>query len=496
MKIGLEKKLKISNSGQLCIVFVPQGKTSQVSQIFPEVGARLKKSVKRKVFEGGFKEEVMYRDLTGVCENVCVVGVGPVNKLTRERIRQCGAHGAAQAQRVKAEKVSLVLDTLSFFRKDYEGIYQALFEGVLLTNYSFDNYKEKKKRISNFSIGFLGKGSSQWNAATKALKKAEILSDSVNFVREIGDLPGNILTPQEFAKRVTLKARGTGLKVTVWDKARIRKEKMGGLYGVSLGGGPDPRFIILEYKGGRASKKPVYYVGKGLTFDAGGISLKPPKAMDEMRYDMCGGAAVAGAMLAIAKLKKKTNAVGLIPCTENMLGPFANKPGDILRARNGKTVEVLNTDAEGRLILMDALSYASEKKPAVIFDAATLTGAVVVALGNTHTGVFTRDDALWSKIYKASTASGEKMWRMPLDDEHKKDMKGHYADIQNISSFYGAGSSTAAAFLENFVDKGIKWAHFDIAGTAWNVGNRLNYCPKKGGSGVLVRTFVELADKF
>jgi leucyl aminopeptidase len=208
---------------------------------------------------------------------------------------------------------------------------------------------------------------------------------------------------------------------------------------------------------------------------------------------MCGGAAVIASMLAIARLKLKVNAIAFVPATENLAGPAATKPGDIVIARNGKSIEVNNTDAEGRLILADALVYACEQKPAMILDTATLTGAMVVALGNSHTGYFTRDNDLSDMIEEASVESGEWLWRMPLTDHHVKDMKGTYADLSNISSSKGAGSATAAAFLEQFVDKDIPWAHFDVAGTAWHCGNRLNYCPSKGATGVMVRTFVRMA---
>ena len=212
-----------------------------------------------------------------------------------------------------------------------------------------------------------------------------------------------------------------------------------------------------------------------------------------MKYDMCGGANVIGTMLAIAKMKLKVNVIGLVASTENLVGPAATKPGDVHTARNGKTFEVNNTDAEGRLILADALSYASEQDPAMICDVATLTGAIIVALGNLHTGYFSRNDQFCKQIEKASEASGEWVWRLPLTDFHLKDMKGTFADLSNISAGKGAGSATAAAFLEQFVAEGIPWAHFDIAGTGWAVGSRLNYAPAKGASGVMVRTFVELA---
>lgn len=421
-----------------------------------------------------------------------------VPKASIEDIRSAAAAAYQLMAANKFSHFALDFDSLAKATKKSDEAAEAVTEGVLLSAYSFDDHKEKPKKKS-FAVSQVDLVSSKapTAAVSNAVKEGIALSESVNFTRWLGDQPGNKMTPPLLAKAAQDEAKGIAkLKVTVWDKARIKKEKMGGLYGVNLGGGPDCRFIIMEYKGAAASKKPVCFVGKGLTFDCGGISIKPSKGMEEMKYDMQGGATVIGTMLAIARLKLKVNAIAFVPSTENMPGPFANKPGDILTARNGKTVEVDNTDAEGRLILMDALAYASEKKPAVIFDAATLTGAVIVALGNSYTGVFTRNNKLMGKIQKAADTTGEWVWSMPINDHHVADMKGTYADLSNISSFAGAGSSTAAAFLEQFVDKDIPWAHFDIAGTAWNVGNRINYCPKKGASGSMVRTFVELAKNY
>jgi leucyl aminopeptidase len=218
--------------------------------------------------------------------------------------------------------------------------------------------------------------------------------------------------------------------------------------------------------------------------------------MEEMKYDMMGGASTIATLLAIAKLKLKVNAIGIVPASENMPGPHANKPGDILTARNGKTVEVNNTDAEGRLILSDALVYASEQDPEFIVDSATLTGAMVIALGDIHTGFFSRDSKLTAKINKAAEASGEALWEMPFNSEHLKDMKGSFADLQNVAARRGAGSATATAFLGEFVDSKIPWAHFDIAGTAWHNGHRLPYTPARGASGIVIRTFIELAKQF
>jgi len=430
-------------------------------------------------------------------DHTIVVGI---ESTATEDLRKAATAAAQVAQTNKISEVSVHLATLGKSIKDLAEATHALTEGFGLSTYRYDRFLSKPKENDTKKklevVHLLVSGKMNLSMAAKGVGSGLVMTECVNFARSLGDAPGNVITPVTLAEEARSAAKGSGLKVTIWDKARIKKERFGGLYGVNLGGGPDCRFIYMEYQGAGKSKRPVAFVGKGLTFDSGGISIKPSGGMEEMKYDMCGGAAVIATMLAIAKLKLKINAIGLVPATENMSGPMANKPGDILIARNGKTVEVFNTDAEGRLILMDALVYACEQKPAAVFDAATLTGAIVVALGNSYTGVFSRDKKLLKIIQDAADQAGEPIWPMPINDDHLADMKGTHADLCNISSFKGAGSSTAAAFLEQFVEKDIPWAHFDIAGTAWNIGNRVPYCPKKGASGVMVRTFVELAKKF
>ena len=352
--------------------------------------------------------------------------------------------------------------------------------------------KKKKDDTQIHIVTKFGKDKS----VAQAFNEATVLAACTNFAKRLGDMPGNLMTPTILADHAIAAAKGTSLKVTAWDKKRIEKEKMGGLLGVAAGSAQEPRFIVMEYFGAAKSKKPLAFVGKGLTFDTGGISIKPSAKMEEMKYDMCGGAAVIATMLAISQLKLKINVVAYVPSTENMPGSRATKPGDVHTARNGKTFEINNTDAEGRLILADALSYASEQNPEIIIDTATLTGAMVVALGNVHTGYFTRNSALKNKIEKAGNQSGELIWNLPLTDAHVKDMKGTFADLSNTSSAAGAGSATATAFLEQFVGENIPWAHFDIAGTGWACGNRLNYCSAKGATGVMIRTFVEIAKQY
>ncbi len=443
---------------------------------------------------GSRNETILFRD-TGLAgaRHLLTVGLGNAKEFTHEHLRQAAASAVNALKGAKVKSASLALDSLPHNSLSADATIQALTEGALLASYDFNEFKEKNDK------GYAGLerldivSSQKTKSYERGLETGSIIAECVNFTRWLGDRPGNRMTPTILAEETVKAAKGTKLKVTVWDKARIAKEKMGAFLSVSLGSTQEPKFIIMEYNGAAASKRPICFVGKGLTFDSGGISIKPSSGMDEMKYDMCGGAAVIGTMLAIAKLKLKVNAIAFVPATENMPGPAANKPGDIVVARNGKSIEVNNTDAEGRLILADALVYAAEQKPAMILDAATLTGAMVVALGNIYTGYFTRNDKLAGQIQDAAEKSGEWVWRMPLSDFHVKDIKGTFADISNISNTKGAGSATAAAFLEQFVPKDIPWAHFDIAGTAWHTGDRLPYCARKGASGVMVRTFVQMA---
>lgn len=445
-------------------------------------------------YKGKAGETLFFRSLDGFdFKNLLVIGSGHLK--TSEGYKKLGAHLAKSLASYKAKNSAFSLE--NFSGEKNAGHLSAFFEGLYLANYSVEHFKSKKdkKNADDFKIEVFG-SAGQITFAKKAHESARILSECINFARRLGDLPGNLLTPEDLAKETLHAAKNSKLKVTVWDKARIKKEKMGSFLGVSLGdegGGPEPRFILMEYNGGPKSKKPICYVGKGLTFDSGGISIKPSAGMQEMKYDMCGGANVIATMLALAKLKLRVNAIAFVPSTENMPGPNANKPGDILTARNEKTIEVNNTDAEGRLILADALVYACEQNPGCIVDIATLTGAITIALGNTHTGYFSKDNGFCKKIEKAAEKSGESIWRMPLTDDHLEDMKGTFADLSNIGSTRFAGSAQAAAFLNEFVDSKIPYAHFDIAGTAWYTGTRLPYNPAKGASGVMIKTFVELA---
>ncbi len=500
MKLHLIPQSQKHNSP--CLVLFLSQKASQkdvapdLSHLPLDLQTRFKDAVRDKSLTGKAQETVLFREIQfDGYRHVLVVGLGLDSELSPETLRQSAAAALGVVKNLKTPKVHMDFESVGASALKAVPYLQAFAEGLLLADYSFDELKTKDASSEKeLDCGILANTTDK--ALKEALFRAEGLVSSVNFSRRMGDLPGNLLTPTILAKETVNAAKGLAhLKVTVWNRERIKKEKMGGLLGVSQGSDQEPKFIIMEYSGAPKSQKPVVLVGKGLTFDCGGVSIKPSASMEEMKYDMCGGANVIGAVLAIAKLKLKINVVGLVPSTENVIGPSATKPGDVHTARNGKTFEVNNTDAEGRLILADALCYACELKPKAIIDAATLTGAMVIALGNLYTGYFTKNKDLKNKIEDSAAVTGELVWNMPLHEQHAKDMKGVFADLSNISASKGAGSATAAAFLEQFVEKDIPWAHFDIAGTAWAVGGRLNYCSKKGASGVMVRTFVELAQK-
>ncbi len=313
------------------------------------------------------------------------------------------------------------------------------------------------------------------SAGAAAVAQATAIANGVDMAKDLGNLPGNHCTPTYLADTAKKMARELGLKVEVLDARQMQALKMGALLSVARGSEQPPKLIVLRYQGAGAKQPPVALVGKGITFDTGGISLKPAPEMDEMKFDMCGAASVLGTLRAVAELKLAINLVVVVPATENMPGGRATKPGDIVASMSGQTVEILNTDAEGRLILCDALTYVKRFKPSTVVDVATLTGACVIALGHHHSGLFSPNDALAAELQDAGRDVGDTCWRMPLDDEYQEQLKSPFADMANIGG-RPAGSVTAACFLSRFA-KDYDWAHLDIAGTAWKSG------ANKGASG-------------
>ena len=319
----------------------------------------------------------------------------------------------------------------------------------------------------------------------KAFAEAEAVHQGVYLARNMGNRSANDFTPAQFHEEASRLAKTYHFNYQFFDKAKIRDHKLGCFYSVAQGSEHEAYLCMLEYKGGKKDDPPVLIVGKGITFDTGGYSLKPAASMEEMKFDMCGGAAVLGVMEIIGLLKPEVNVVAFVATCENMISGRSTRPGDVVRAYNGKTVEVINTDAEGRLILADALAYGVEKyKPKLVIDLATLTGACVVALGKHYTGLFSNSKQLSTSLNDLGKTLGEGVWPLPIDKEYAEDLKGVYSDLKNVGSRWG-GAITAAKFLENFVDQ-LPWAHLDIAGTAWDADSHPLH-PKKGATGVGVR---------
>ncbi|HXP88658.1 MAG TPA: leucyl aminopeptidase [Bryobacteraceae bacterium] len=366
---------------------------------------------------------------------------------------------------------------------------EAAVEGAILGNYETDRYKpsSEAKPLDSFVVAAVRGGADLEAAVTRA----RIIGEAQNFTRDLANEPANRLTPTILADRARAMAAEQGLECEVLDQDRMRQLGMGSLLGVAQGSAEPPALIIVRYRPAKepATKDHLGLVGKGVTFDTGGISIKPAEGMEKMKYDMCGGAAVLGAMRAIAQLKPAIPVTALVPAVENMPGSKAQRPGDIVTSLSGKTVEVLNTDAEGRLILNDALTYSQRLGCTHLVDAATLTGAIVVALGYVNVGAFTNNDALLGRVLGAAKQEGEKMWHMPLDEDYKELLKSPFADLANIGGRWG-GAISAAWFLREFVDD-TPWVHLDIAGTAWLEENKPFMA--KGPTGVCVRTFVNLA---
>jgi leucyl aminopeptidase len=363
---------------------------------------------------------------------------------------------------------------------------EAVTEGALLGNFECDLHKSTKesKLLETFVV-------IADESVRPAVTRGTILAESQNFTRELVNEPANILTPGVLADRARAMAAESGLECEVLDQDRMKQLGMGSILGVAMGSSEPPFLIIVRYKpaGTPKSADHLGLVGKGVTFDTGGVSIKPAEGMEKMKYDMAGGAAVLGAMRAIARLKPSIAVTALVPAVENHINGRAQRPGDIVTSLSGKTIEVLNTDAEGRLILNDAITYAQRLGCTHLVDAATLTGAIVVALGHVNIGAFTNNDAMMARVSAASKSEGEKMWQMPLDEEYRELLKSSFADLANIGGRWG-GSISAAWFLREFAGE-TPWVHLDIAGTAW-LDEAKPYMAK-GPSGVAVRTFVRVA---
>jgi len=447
------------------VVFCPEDK--KLSGIAAEADKRSGGHISRAMKAIGFeakREQIL--DLVAPeklpLQRIILLGVGdPANLVAREAELLGGAiAGYLQAAKTESGTVAADLTGLTLDAAEFAAL---LASGATLRTYSFDRYKSKKpgngKGLTALTI-LTGEAAK----AKKAFADYEAVAEGVHFARDLVNEPANKLSPVEFAARVKAKSK-VGLAVEILTPAQMKRLGMGALLGVAQGSVNEPRLVIMRWQGGKKNDKPVSFIGKGVTFDTGGISIKPAAGMEDMKGDMGGAACVAGLMLALARRKAKVNAVGVIGLVENMPDGNAQRPGDIVTSMSGKTIAVLNTDAEGRLVLADALWYTQDRfKPQFMINLATLTGAIMVALGKEHAGLFSNSDELSARLYDLGLATGEKVWRMPLAPEYDKMIDYEVADMKNIGG-RNAGAITAAQFLQRFVNN-VPWVHLDVAGTA------------------------------
>ena len=433
-------------------------------------GGRLRKLLARGDFSGRAGETLLLADLPGISATyVLLTGMGPAKQLQRRSWRKAWSSAAAALLRTRISSCAVALDRPEVKELDDYYLGRAVAELAGAALYRINDLKTARKPPPPALKKVLAGPVRRATAAERGLAHGDAVTAAQRVQRDLANLPANICTPSYLAEQArALAKQHTSLRVRVLDEAAIRREKMGCLLAVAQGSHQPPRFIVLEHRAGKKAAPPIVLVGKGVTFDSGGISLKDPPAMDEMKFDMSGAAAVIACLTLAAQLRLPLHVVGLIAAVENMPGGRAVKPGDIVTSASGQTVEILNTDAEGRLILSDALHYARRFHPAAVIDIATLTGACVVALGHHHSGLMGNDPALVRELLDAGQRADDRCWQLPLTEEYGEQLKSNFADFANIGGRDG-GAITAAAFLGKFT-QGLRWAHLDIAGTAYQSG--------------------------
>ncbi len=461
----------------------PEGATADIDK---KLGSVISNLIKQKDIKGKLNEITLLHSMGRLpASKVVVLGMGKKQELTTNKIRSAIAEVCRYLRGRGVSRIASVIFGDGASKITTNSAVQAMAEGVVLGLYTFRRYMTKKENglgeIKELTIfGKIKKSMEQ------AITKGKIIAEAANYARDMVNEPGNYMTPTQMASAARQLAKKYGLKIQVFDKDKMKELGMGGLLGVARGSQQPPKFIILSYKGRQSSEIDLGLVGKGITFDSGGISIKPSESMADMKGDMAGAAAVLATLSAVAQLKPAINVTAFVPTTENLPSGTALKPGDVISAMNGKTIEVLNTDAEGRLILADALSYAVKSGARAIVDTATLTGACQIALGKITSGAFTNNQSLLDRVIAAANEAGEPAWQMPMFDEYKEFIKSDVADIKNIGNRYG-GAITAAKFLEEFVDK-TPWVHIDFTGDTDKDKGYL----VKGATGVPVRTLINL----
>ena len=499
---GISARLALSTD---CLIIACSQEAANVKERLPAdlakldrvIGGALSLAIQRGDFDGKLGSTLLLNGQeswakAGLRANrVLIVGMGEALKsLDTEKSNQNYAKATKAALGVLvATNASSALWLIGDFYKSSQSHRAELsgFEQVRLTiqlaeeaTYSFgQRHKGFKTKPASLAVKLkqfvFATTEKNDRAIREAVRVGAAVAGGVNLAKDLGNLPPNVCNPTYLAKTAQSVGKRLGMKVQVLERKDMERLKMGSFLSVTQGSETPPKFIIMQHNGGTAKEAPIVLVGKGITFDTGGISLKPGEGMDEMKYDMCGAASVIGTMQAVAEMKLRKNVIGVIPTCENMPSGKATRPGDIVTSMSGQTIEILNTDAEGRLILCDALTYVERFKPAAVIDIATLTGACVIALGGVHSGLFSKNQELAEKIISAGKSSLDTVWQMPLDDAYQLQLKSNFADIANIGG-RPAGSVTAACFLSRFTEK-YTWAHLDIAGTAWKSG------AAKGSSG-------------
>jgi len=436
----------------------------------------LTRIVRRGDMRGRLGSTLLLHEVPGAGGRVLLVGLGRASEFRDRQYREAVAAALVALHGTGAEEAALHLTELAVGGRDAQWMVAHAVAVAGASGYRFTRMKSKgEEEPRTLRRLALSVDRAARKKAAAGLEQGLALTHGVALARDLGNLPPNVCTPSHLADEARELARRYRMKLTVLGREDMERLGRRTLLAVAQGSAEPPRFITLEYRGGPRSQNPIALVGKGITFDTGGISIKPAAEMDEMKFDMCGAAAVLGALKSAGEMRLPVNLVGAIPSTENMPGGRASRPGDIVKSLSGQTVEILNTDAEGRLILCDALTYVERFKPAAVIDIATLTGACVIALGHVATGLFTNDEALARELTAAGDAACDRVWRLPLWEDYQEQLKSNFADFANIGG-RPAGAVTAACFLARFTKK-YKWAHLDIAGTAWKSGK------EKGATG-------------
>lgn len=464
-------------SGCVVVGVYEGGKLSAAAQPLDKAtGYRLSDFIARGDMNGKIGNTLMLHNIANIlAERVLLVGLGKAAELTAKPFIDALRATFGALQKTASKDAALYFTDLAVKGRDEDWKIRQAVLAAAEADYRCDQLKSKPADLPTLRKLLLGCAEKPGVAVRTALDQAVAVTRGMKLAKDLGNLPGNICTPTYLADQARAIAKKHKLKATVLEEKDMHKLGMHSLLSVTLGSRQPAKLITLEYNGADRKQKPVVLVGKGITFDSGGISLKPGADMDEMKYDMCGAATVLGTMQAIAEMGLGLNVIAVIPSCENMPDGAANKPGDIIKSMSGQTIEVLNTDAEGRLILCDALTYAARFKPDTVVDIATLTGACVIALGHVATGLFSNEDTLATELLEAGDYAHDRAWRMPLWDDYQQQLDSNFADMQNIGG-RAAGSITAACFLSRFT-RDYRWAHLDIAGTAWRSGK------EKGATG-------------